>query len=46
MVGPVGVRILPQLSVTTGNVGVTANEAQATVDPASAGSLNGKRFIV
>ena len=44
--GPVGVKVFPQLSTTVGRVGVTAIATQATVLPASVGSVNGCLSIV
>ena len=40
MVGPVTGISLPQLSYTTGTVGITASAAQATVEEPAAGSVN------
>ena len=44
--GPSGVNVFPQLSTTIGKEGVTAIVTQATVVPASVGSVNGCLSIV
>ena len=46
MVGPVTGISLPQLSYTTGTVGITASAAQATVEEPAAGSVNVGGVIV
>ena len=46
MVGPVGVIVAPQMSVTTGGVGVRARAAQATVEPSPAGTVKSSTSMV
>jgi len=44
--GAEGVSVVPQLSVTVGNGGGTANATQATVDPLFCGIVKSSRSIV
>ena len=44
--GPVGVSVLPQLSVTVGSVGATISAAQATVLPSLGGIVKSARSMV
>ena len=44
--GALGVKVFPQLSVTTGTVGATTSAGQATVDEALAGIVKSNLSIV